>query len=467
MGLLSQYSYWSSQRCIYLFFVTTLSLCGFQFQFHDQMKTELVFEEEGRSTIPILRGGSGKGTDVDIKQHDEMSPPFVSSSSWSVFPRVAAMNNNATKPAANQQEWVVFVPSEPISKNSPKLDNFLDASAISEGEDHDIHALDKYAPKQYSVDFQRHCQPMKSWQTQSFPTCNSIHEVVSSNPFELDYLGAGGWRYTFAHLTMTELVIKLFALEDHKDYEYDPRSYEIHRVDALVSERLTASNFIMDIYGHCGLTSLYERGRRSLSEAAVAKKKLDLPTKFLYSYQVSKAVADMHGFDYPTTMNSTVAHRDMKTDNIMIAGDGTAKLNDFNDSILRFWNVTSGTTKCPFYNPKFPLHWGNGYKPVEMSAAGYPPLEDSLDVFGLGGILYYILVGRNPYSDIKDKNERSRAMLAGQLPRIPEEYTTAANSDDGLQTLIRLIQECMVLNPEDRPTAKYVMGQLEPFTKIK
>ena len=102
-----------------------------------------------------------------------------------------------------------------------------------------------------------------------------------------------------------------------------------------------------------------------------------------------------------------------------------------------------------------------------MSAAGYPPLEDSLDVFGLGGILYYILVGRNPYSDINDKNERSRAMLAGQLPRIPEEYTTAANSDDGLQTLIRLIQECMVLNPEDRPTAKYVMGQLEPFTKIK
>jgi serine/threonine protein kinase len=198
---------------------------------------------------------------------------------------------------------------------------------------------------------------MMPCQTKSFPNCNSLRELpnVATNS---DYLGTGGWRLTFAHHQLPDAVLKLFTLDD--DYNYDPLSYEIHRVDALVSERLTASPFVMDIYGYCGLSAIYEPGQTTLSKVVMAssaahktKTKLPLSQKVRYAYHVAHAMADVHGFDYPVNnnnnyiLNATVAHRDIKTDNIIISKEGIAKLDDFNDSVLRNWNRTAGTTTCP------------------------------------------------------------------------------------------------------------------------
>lgn len=43
------------------------------------------------------------------------------------------------------------------------------------------------------------CKPMKLWQTQSFPTCNSMHEIslLNRNEEQARLLGTGGWRATW------------------------------------------------------------------------------------------------------------------------------------------------------------------------------------------------------------------------------------------------------------------------------
>jgi serine/threonine protein kinase len=101
-----------------------------------------------------------------------------------------------------------------------------------------------------------------------------------------------------------------------------------------------------------------------------------------------------------------------------------------------------------------------------MASKKYPPLDETLDVFGLGGLLYNILVGRVPYYHLPNKNDRTNAMVAGMLPHFPDAYTTSSSSSPPtpeIQVMVRLIEQCMALRPEDRPSAKYVMEQLEPF----
>ena len=301
----------TTRKGIYACLIIALTFCGSQFQesirvlrYGDSWET---FKFDTAS--PVLR----RSVDFEVKTNSYMraTTTTVKTIPHIAYPRVVVYNlaDQQQEVVHNSlQEWVVPFPTRKISHKKPKYDKFLDESADSEGESHDIKQLNKYAPKaQYSPPndpFHKDCKPMKEWQTQSFPVCNTIHELQTTQ--HLQYLGAGGWRYTFAHEQHPDLVMKLFTLED--DYDYDPRSYEIHRVDALVSERLTSSDYIMDVYGYCALTSLYERATTTLSKVAHATTSPDgtlvspltISQKIRYSYQVAHAMSDLHGFDYPS-----------------------------------------------------------------------------------------------------------------------------------------------------------------------
>ena len=121
---------------------------------------------------------------------------------------------------------------------------------------------------------------------------------------------------------------------------------------------------------------------------------LDLPTRLQYAYHIPHALADLHGIEYPSGGIQRL-FPEIKADNVMINLNGDEKLSAFSDSLLRKRNAISGMP-CPYYSEKYPVHWGHGSKPVEHSAPGYPPLDEKVDMFGLGGILFYILTGNHP-----------------------------------------------------------------------
>jgi hypothetical protein len=260
------------------------------------------------------------------------------------------------------------------------------------------------------------CVPMAEWQTQSFPTCNVVHELdfvrgvaVSANtkpwnrrtskvrppplPLSMQILAKGGMRLAWT-ATQSPFSIQDFGkgkdvLEEDPTYDeddtfilktlkwqrnYTQTVYEANRIDALVSERLSPSPHVIDIYGYCGNAVLNEMAsphKGSLEH--MIRNKIDIPgytwrQVLRYVTEAAQAIADIQSIDSilyslkddssTTTnnanstiiiINSTVVHNDMGPSNFLIAKNGQVKLSDFNLSVLQYWNTTSGANKqCGF-----------------------------------------------------------------------------------------------------------------------
>ena len=124
---------------------------------------------------------------------------------------------------------------------------------------------------------------------------------------------------------------------------FDPRAYEMHRVDALISERMTASPYVVDIYGYCGTSSVYEQGISNLEhDLRFRKGKNELKshppladaTKALYASQVAQALLDLHGLDYPENRsNTTIVHADIKPESIRRARTTPKKFKNISKTL--------------------------------------------------------------------------------------------------------------------------------------
>ena len=384
-----------------------------------------------------------------------------------VFPRTIEWNDTSSWDVSTTISSKIqsLLQQEQQSKNESKQQEqqyrFLDTYEPHTEKD-DYKDLKKYLVQQFTDDYQNHCVDMKEWQSQSFPTCNSIHEIGLIDPININVYKHGGWRQTYRHQDIRGIVLKMLNLDVDYEYPFHQREYEIHRVDALISQHLTSSPYILDIYGYCGMSALYEEATRTVKYAAREDVKLDEATKVRWAYEIAKGISDIHSIDYSLGNNATIVHFDLKPDNILITKDGKAKISDFNDSRLRKWNKTSGEP-CPLYNNPYPLYWGNGFKPVEVAARGYPRLDEKADVFGLGALLFMVLTGKGPYSG-QEKDELSKVMASGMLPEFPKQYDTTKTKDlsDEVLAIIRAIQLAMKLDPKERPTSTEVVGMLKP-----
>jgi serine/threonine protein kinase len=124
-------------------------------------------------------------------------------------------------------------------------------------------------------------------------------------------------------------------------------------------------------------------------------------------------------------------------------------------------NIKEKVIACPYYTNRVPLSWGVGYRPYEFSIANYPPIDENIDIFGLGGVLYYILEGNDPYWQYT-KDHELEEISNGLLP--PIKATTTNDIDDMdtrriINTIIDIINNSMSLNPNERPTSKHVLEQ--------
>jgi hypothetical protein len=119
------------------------------------------------------------------------------------------------------------------------------------------------------LSYPRKCQ-RNNWGWTPKPACNNMHETgvnfdASSNmqqSYDLKYLSHGYYRDTWLaephrkDLLDREFVLKTLRLiEDHEFDYYNMRKVE---KEAIIMERLTASQVIVDIYGHCGTSIISE-----------------------------------------------------------------------------------------------------------------------------------------------------------------------------------------------------------------
>ena len=321
------------------------------------------------------------------------------------------------------------------------------------------------------------CQPLADWQTQSFPNCNNIHEIhlhavtptANKSLPSLEYLSilAKGWfrttwrldRQTFPNNNnITEsVVLKTLRMERDYSREY----YELHRRDAVAMERLTSSPFVVNVYASCGNSAINElanfpfEGVQSLESFCHRLRGRDSPAvyniKLRMAASIAVGLADVHGID-SSRDRPTLVHYDMNPRNVALFQGGRPKLNDFN--VAEFLHYNPQTNQTCGFKSRFHEPWWRA--PEEVLLDSDQKIDDKVDVYALGNILFYTLTTHSPQGKMKkERMEMVRAQVAaGVTPVLPPPYS---NSTHPAAVAIRQVMKmCYEKDPSKRATAQQV-----------
>jgi serine/threonine protein kinase len=337
------------------------------------------------------------------------------------------------------------------------------------------------------------CLPKAEWQVSSHPNCNTIHEIPfvkaaaaavthdkkhhhhhqQQQRFEeevLTPLGEGWFRTTW-QLDQSNgppsVVLKTLRIAREFLSEY----YELHRRDAVAMERLTASEFVVDIYGYCGQSAINELAnfpypgvqnlesfdRRMRVHGGSNNPKLSA-IKLRMAASIASGLADIHagGSTNPNDTNVYMTHYDLNPRNIALFAGGRPKINDFNIAeFLRYDPQTNQTCKFPSR-----LHEPWWRAPEEMDVNHTTWVDEKVDVYALGNILYHVLTTHSARGkQRKERMDMVRPIVAsGVLPEIPHEY--AHSHDRNIQAMLKAIHMCWIKEPDKRATADEVADVL-------
>jgi serine/threonine protein kinase len=321
------------------------------------------------------------------------------------------------------------------------------------------------------------CVPMHEWQTKSFPNCNALHEydlraagpgVYRNNTNtiledNLILLNGGWFRQTWRlNIGSTKESVVLKTLKYEREF-YD-EFYDLHRRDAVAMERLTRSPFVMDIYGYCGQSALNELADFADGRGATLDNALrsisDSPNdpdlnllKIHLAASVALGVAHVHEID--SDGRPSMVHYDLNPHNVALVTMGKPKLNDFNTAEFLHWNPKRNET-CGFPSR---LHepWWRAPEEVVLNQEDRPLLNEKVDLYALGNLIFYILTLQHPRG-LKNKKERIvevREQVARGEPPILEE-TYAKSNNPVVKAFREAMKLCFEPDPKQRGSAREV-----------
>lgn len=186
------------------------------------------------------------------------------------------------------------------------------------------------------------CVALADWQEGFHPSCNAFHEVSMSRLVHEDgwellrLVNNGAYRDVWGIRDFDGQRRVLKTLRYLGSRNFDQRNFDRHRRDAVASEQLSASPYIVDIYGYCAnsaLTDYCEDGDLFDVREVLNPDKNEL---LQIAYDVAQSVADAHHYD--SQGRATIAHTDLKP-NQWIYLNGKYQLNDFNRCRFLSWNT--------------------------------------------------------------------------------------------------------------------------------
>jgi hypothetical protein len=184
------------------------------------------------------------------------------------------------------------------------------------------------------------CTPLADWQeTRNIINCNSFHEI-SLTEHDTTFVGAGGFVVVWAFNEYDGTRRALKMLRYSNDSKFNHFNYNAHRKEALASAQLSASPYVVNLYGFCShssVTPFTDQVLQTIFENNTTTK----PTKeelFRIAYDVSCGVRDFHHVNKEGL--ATMAHMDIKANQFLLI-DGIYQLNDFNLCEFLTWNKTA------------------------------------------------------------------------------------------------------------------------------
>ncbi|KAG2665798.1 hypothetical protein I3760_15G025100 [Carya illinoinensis] len=157
-----------------------------------------------------------------------------------------------------------------------------------------------------------------------------------------------------------------------------------------------------------------------------------------------------------------IIHRDVKSTNILLNDDFTAKVSDFGTSRLvprdqtQLATVVQGTL---------------GYLDPEYLQTNQ--LTEKSDVYSFGVVLVELLTGKEALSFARSEEQRSLAMYfissmkEERLFEILENHIVAEGNKEQIQQFVELARSCLAVKGNERPTMREVAMELEGIRKIQ
>jgi serine/threonine protein kinase len=244
----------------------------------------------------------------------------------------------------------------------------------------------------------------------------------------------------------------------------------------MAMERLTHSQYVLDIYGYCGQSALNELahfadGMSSLEHLAKNLKNNYNSEVNSYRLQVAAMIALglAHVHEIDGRDRASLVHYDMNPRNIAIVKSGKPKLNDFNVAEFLRWD-TALNQSCGFPGRLHEPWWR---APEEMIMPGIngtdaPRLNEKVDVYAFGNILQKFLTGHMPRGRI----EKARAtivraqVLEGHPP--PMRSFIMKSKDPAIVAMRHAIELCLKPDPNERGSSREVATiLLQGVKKVK
>lgn len=135
-----------------------------------------------------------------------------------------------------------------------------------------------------------------------------------------------------------------------------------------------------------------------------------------------------------------VIHRDLKPANILIQVDGRVFVTDFGVAKL-----ITGDCKTPQTLAGEAVGTPNYMAPEQIDSKKWGGVSPATDVYGIGGILYFLLTGRHPFAD-----EESLMGLLGAVASDRPPVTPKLLEPKCIPELERICLKCLAKRPADR-----------------
>ncbi|RWR79327.1 putative wall-associated receptor kinase-like protein 16 [Cinnamomum micranthum f. kanehirae] len=178
---------------------------------------------------------------------------------------------------------------------------------------------------------------------------------------------------------------------------------------------------------------------------------ISLQNRLRIAIEIAEALAYLH-----SAASIPIFHRDVKSSNILLDDNLTAKVSDFGASRLVPIDQTKITTLV-----KGTL----GYLDPEYFQTGQ--LTAKSDVYSFGVVLAELLTGEEPVCLTKSEEERNLAMCficamrENRLPHILDDKVLEEGQEAQLMAIARLAVRCLNLKGEERPTMKEIVVELQ------
>ncbi|OEL16956.1 Wall-associated receptor kinase 3 [Dichanthelium oligosanthes] len=183
---------------------------------------------------------------------------------------------------------------------------------------------------------------------------------------------------------------------------------------------------------------------------------ISLDTRLRIAYESAEALAYLHSCASPP-----ILHGDVKSTNILLDGDYTAKVSDFGASILapndksQFVTVVQGT--CGYLDPEYMQTY---------------QLTDKSDVYSFGVVLLELLTRKKAFNLEGPEHDRSLsmrflyAMKENKLEDILDDQIKNSENTEYLEEIADLARRCLEMSGMNRPSMKEVADKLDRLRKI-